>query len=832
MARSRPFAAPAALTLACALGLFAPPAPPAHAQDTPYRTPPPPVGDILNAPRLPRGTPEISRDGARMIVPELPSLIPIASLAEPVEKLAGLEILPTLRANRQLIKFAANGFSIAPLGGGAKVKAQLPADARVVSAKWSNDGKRVACAVLARGGADLWIVEAATGAARKIPRIKLNAVLFAQIEWSNDDSEIYCAALPSPQLGLADPNPVPSGPQVRVGTGRAAAQRTSRDVLKSASDQDRFAYYLSTQLVRVPADGVASPRTLGAAAMIRGWTLSPDERHILVERIAGMPLGFPFYLFPTSVEVWKADGSLAARVGESPLNDRSAISSVAPLGPRDAEWSPDGRALYFFSWQDTPGAEPMKAVKDTTLAQPGIDRLMRLAEPFTGEAQVVTTSPDMQFSQMAWIGETGRLALRASYDPRRVERRLWLDVNAPAVTNVMTLRSTEGVYDNPGNPLTRRVRHQDVLWTDRKGEAIYLAGPGFRKEGQRPFLDRVHLATLKAARLYESEATHLEPVVVLLDEEAKRFVTSRESNREPRNYWLRQAGKKSGARITDYADPAPALTAARRVQFQFARPDGVSLNAEAVLPPDWTEGKPLPTVFWIYPNDYRSAAAASQNRRSPNRFPSQSPLNPEVLVTQGYCVVYPDIAVVGTNDQYVEQIRMSAQAAVDECVKRGFTDRGRIGVGGHSYGAFSTANMLAHTDLFRAGVASDGAYNRTLTPFTFQAEERTLWQARETYLQMSPFMYADQINEPLLLMHNLDDTNVGTHPMQSDRMYEALNGMGKTVTLVQYPFEDHGPASKETVLDYWARAIEWFDRYVKNAGPGSGPSSASGNAVP
>jgi len=626
---------------------------------------------------------------------------------------------------------------------------------------------------------------------------------------------------------------VPTGPQLRVGTGRAAAQRTSRDVLKNSDDQARFAWFLTSQLLRVPVAAGGTPQAIGAPAMIGRWLPSPDERHIAVTRMAATPpLGFPFYLFPTTTEIWKADGSLAARVGDSPLNDRSAISSVATLGPRDYAWAPDGKSLWFFSWQDTPGAEAAKAVKDTTLAQPGTDRLMRLNEPFTGEPQIVTTSTDMQFSQMAWIGQSSRLMLRADYQPRRSERRMWLDTAHPEAVTVLTLRSTEGVYDNPGTPLSRPAAHMGVLWATPKNDALYLAGPGFSKDGQRPFLDRVDLQTGKATRLYQSEATYLEAVVQLIDPAAKGFVTTRESNREPRNYWLRQTGKKSGTPITAFADPAPALTASQRVQFKFARPDGVALNAEAVLPADWKQGKPLPTVFWIYPNDYRSAAAASQNRRSPNRFPSQSPLNPEVLVTQGYCVVYPDIAVVGTNDQYVEQIQMSAKAAVDECVKRGYTDPARIGVGGHSYGAFSTANMLAHTDLFKAGTASDGAYNRTLTPFTFQAEERTLWQARETYLQMSPFMYADQINEPLLLLHNLDDTNVGTHPMQSDRMYEALNGLGKTVTLVQYPYEDHGPAGRESVLDYWARVIEWFDKYVKSGDVKGSAATASEGARP
>jgi len=303
--------------------------------------------------------------------------------------------------------------------------------------------------------------------------------------------------------------------------------------------------------------------------------------------------------------------------------------------------------------------------------------------------------------------------------------------------------------------------------------------------------------------------------VAILDGEAARVVTTRETNHEPRNYWLRTAGKKSGLQLTAFADPAPALTTSQRVQFTFQRPDSVKLNAEAVLPADWKAGHALPTVFWIYPNDYRSAASSSQNRRSPNRFPSQSPLNPEVLVTQGYCVVYPDIAVVGTNDKYVEQIRMSAQAAVDESVKRGFTDRARIGVGGHSYGAFTTANLLAHSDLFKAGVARSGAYNRTLTPFGFQSEQRVYWEAPEVYLNMMPFQVANKINEPIMLIHGMADDNTGTFPVQSERMYAALKGLGATVDYIQLPNEAHGYLARETVGDVVARMIEWYDRYVK-----------------
>ena len=808
------------LLLAPVLLAFAAPglAAPASAGETPtYRTPPKVVADILTAPRVPRGVPSVSPDGARVLLVDQPSLIPIATLAEPVEKLAGLEILPALFANRSALKTASSGFSIVAVADGRKVRARLPENARLGALRWSPAGDRIACVNYGTAGAELWLVDAATGAARRIEDVRLNAVLGAAFEWTPDGHAIYCATVPADRGVPAAPGRIPSGPQVRVGAGRPTPQRTARDVLRTAEDQARFAAYVQSQIVRVPAEG-GTPQTIGAPGALWDWSLSPDGRNLLVTRFAdSAPLGFPFYLFPHTVEVWSAEGQPVAKVGEAPLNDRSAISSVAELGPRSPSWSPDGKSIWFFSWQDTPGADPLKAIKDTTLAQPGTDRLMRLVAPFSGEPVAVATS-DFQMGGTGWTADGAKLLVFEGYQPRRRSRTWWID---PAQANpkrtVLIVRSTEGVYDDPGRPITIPGRQPTTLWTSSDGKSVYFAGDGFRADGQRPFLDRLDLATGKHTRLFESEADHLESVLTLLSSNGRRFLTSRQSNREPPNLFVREGGKKSGRRISDYADPAPALTASQRFQFKFARPDSVWLNAEAVLPADWKPGTRLPTIFWVYPTDYRSAVAASQNRRAPNRFPSQSPLNPEVLVTQGYAVVYADIAVVGTNDQYVKEIGASAGAAIDECVRRGFCDRDRVGVGGHSYGAFSTANLLAHTDLFRAGTASDGAYNRTLTPFTFQAEERTLWEARDTYLQMSPFLYADRIHSPLLLLHNMDDTNVGTNPIQSQRMFEALNGLGKTTTLIEYPYEDHGPTGRESVLDYWSRLIEWFDRYVKNA---------------
>ena len=811
-------------------------APAARAADTPvYQTPPAAVADILTAPRLPRSAPNLSPGGVWIAQSDLRSLIPIAVLAEPVEKLAGFEILPQLHALRRDLKTAAAGVTFYNVADGHKVRAQLPADARVGAVVWSNKGDRAACALFADGGADLWIVEAATGAAKRIEGVKLQGVPALWMEWVHGDAGIYALVVAPgvqvPGFGAR----VPSGPAVRSASGHAAPQRTSRDVLRTSEDQARFESFVTSRVVEVAtAGGKLWPLTDSAPVASIG--LAPDENSLLVTRYTlPVPVGFPAALFPTATEIRARTAKNAmglddkaplemVRLAAAPLNTRSAIASTAPLGPREFTWAPDGKSLWAADWEDAAGADMNAAVRDTTLPPPGRDRIIRWDAPFTGAPREVA-SAQWPVQALHFTSDGARLFIEESYEPRRDERVWWLSVANPAQRRVDVLRSTEGVYDAPGNLVTFTQRHSEVVRVTADGKAFYRAGEGFRATGQQPFLDRCAFAGGRPARVFESDAKHLEEVVGVSDPAAKAFLTLRQSATEPPNYMLRHAGQASARPITDFADPAPALSHAQRLTFEFTRSDGVKLHAEAVLPADWKSGQALPTLFWIYPNDYRSAAAASQNRTSPNRFPSQSALNPEVLVTQGYAVVKPDLAIVGTNDQYVSELQKSAQAAVDECVKRGFTDRDRIAVAGHSYGAFSTVNCLAHTKLFRAGLASDGAYNRTLTPFTFQAETRTLWEAKDTYLSMSPFLYANQIDAPLLLAHNQDDTNVGTNPIQSDRLFEALNGLGKTAALVQYPYEDHGPVARETVLDYWSRALEWFDKYVKNA-----PARADGAA--
>jgi dipeptidyl aminopeptidase/acylaminoacyl peptidase len=348
-------------------------------------------------------------------------------------------------------------------------------------------------------------------------------------------------------------------------------------------------------------------------------------------------------------------------------------------------------------------------------------------------------------------------------------------------------------------------------------------GDGASPQGDRPFVDRMNLENRRAERLWQSSDTAYESAVAVLDGRATRIVTRRESRESPANYVVRHLRdpKVQPVTLTRLANPAPALATVRRELVAYERPDGVKLSGTLYYPTDYREGQRVPVIFWIYPREFASADAAGQVSGNANRFVLPGGASHLFLLTQGYAVLdNPTLPVVGgdsANNTYVDQTVASAKAAIDYLTGRGIAD-GNFGVGGHSYGAFATANLLAHSDLFKAGVARSGAYNRTLTPFGFQNEQRTFWEARDVYLRMMPFSYADKVNEPILMIHGMADNNSGTFPIQSERMYAALKGHGATVEYVQLPFESHGYAARESVMDVVARMIAWFDRYVKGNG--------------
>ncbi|MCS6861560.1 MAG: prolyl oligopeptidase family serine peptidase, partial [Abditibacteriales bacterium] len=501
------------------------------------------------------------------------------------------------------------------------------------------------------------------------------------------------------------------------------------------------------------------------------------------------------------------------KVASLPLAENVPIDGV-PTGPRSVHWRPTEPATLV--WVEAlDDGDPRKKV-------PHRDRVLMWKAPFEGQPTELTKTQH-RYSGIIW-GEKGLALLREFDRDRRWSRTFLINADNPSQSPrlVWDLSSQER-YNNPGAPVMRPLPNgQSVMW--QHGNHIFLSGQGATPQGDRPFLDRFDLTTLKSERIFRCDENSYESVVALVADDGSRFITRYETPNDPPNYFLRTvAPSPQKVALTNFPDPAPQLRGIKKQLITYKRADGVPLSFTLYLPADYQPGQRLPTVVWAYPMEFTDPSTAGQVSGSPHRFTLISGASHLFFLTQGYAVL-DDVAmpVVGdpetVNNTFIEQIIANAQAAIDKAVELGVTDRHRVGVGGHSYGAFMTANLLAHCDLFRAGIARSGAYNRTLTPFGFQNERRTIWEAPDLYIKVSPFMFAHKINEPILLIHGEADNNAGTFPIQSERLFHAIKGNGGTVRFVSLPHESHGYIARESVEHTLFEMIAWFDRYVKNAG--------------
>ncbi len=540
---------------------------------------------------------------------------------------------------------------------------------------------------------------------------------------------------------------------------------------------------------------------------------SPDGRQILVLKVH-RPYSYvvPLSRFPGQLSILTVQGRLVRELADLPLRDAVPVDfDAVPTGPRSVSWREGVPAVL--TWAE---ARDNGNPRNDAMVR---DRVFELGEPFTGAPEVLADL-EFRYAGIEWTAD-GRGLLQERWFKTRRSRTWVLTSDQP---RLLFDRSTEDRYNDPGDFLTRPTAFGPVVQLSPDGSAAWLTGAGASPEGDRPFLDQVTLASGAITRRWRSEAPYYEDVITLLDGTGTRILTRRESVEQPPNYVVRDLANGSAAAVTAFTDPAPQFAGIKPQLLRYTRADGVALTAKLYLPPGYLPGSaPLPFFFWAYPEEFKSREAASQVTGSPYRFERPSGADPLFLLTQGYGILDgPTMPIVGEGDQepndtYIEQLVASAQAAVDKVVAMGVADPSRIAVGGHSYGAFMTANLLAHSRLFRAGIARSGAYNRTLTPFGFQAEERTYWQAREVYDRMSPFTYADSITAPLLLIHGEADNNTGTFPIQSERMFAAVKGAGGTVRLVMLPGESHGYRARESVGHTLYEMTAWLDRYLKPA---------------
>jgi dipeptidyl aminopeptidase/acylaminoacyl peptidase len=779
-----------------------------HAQER-YRVPPQQIVDILETPGLPEM--HVSPDGGWAALLERPSMLALREIAQPRLHLAGYRLNPRTNGRAASNRAAGEALELVQLRDGRRIRVDLPAGARIDYVTWSPDGRWLAFTNMSDDGYQLWAVRAGETRARRVVDGRLNAAHGAPCRWLDGSHELLCRFVPAGRGMPPERPPVPEAPGIQLSTGEAAPARTFQDLLKDAHDANLFEHYFTAQLAFVdPQAGHVT--NVGAPAIIDEFLPSPDGRYIFVSRTVR-----PFsYIvpdrwrmndwFPREMEIVDRGGAAVRALATLRLEEDVPVDQVRS-GPRGVTWQPGHPAALVW-------------VQDVTGQVAGMqERVYRLATP-QDEPAVLMELED-RFSRMVWGSDGRGLITGVDRYPIRAASwtRTWLVDTRPGVAEPRLVidRSAEERFGDPGTPVVSG----GALVQD--GDWIYMEGDGITADGERPFLDRLNLRTLRTERLWQSDAARYEVPVALLAANAQSLVIRSESPSDPPNFYRVERRQNRRTALTNQADPAPQLRGVGRRVLTYERADGVRLAGVVYTPAGWDGITPLPTVVWAYPREFVSPDAAAQVPTQDNRFTRFGGASHMFLLLDGYAVFDgPSIAILGgrtANDTYIEQLVSSAQAAVDAVVEAGIADRDRIGVGGSSYGGFMTANLLAHSRLFRAGLARSAAHNRTLTPFGFQNEQRTLWDAPEVYLRMSPFMNAHQIEAPMLLMHGAEDANPGTFPVQSERMFHALKGLGKVSRLVMLNHEDHGYGARESIFHAITEMIDWFDQHVKNAPP-------------
>lgn len=777
-----------------------------------YQTPPKAIADLL----LAKPTPSISLDkkATWMLIMERNSYPTVEELGQPEVRVAGLRLNPNnFSPSRQNF---INGLKLKNIKTGKESSiVGLPANLLAGNISWSPDEKQIAFTHTTGSRVDLYVLAVEKAIATKINKTALNATLGPVFSWVNEGTLLY-TTITQPASMMPKRPITPVGPSIQESVGKAAPSRTYQDLIRSPYDEEAFAFLTSSQLVK-NTNGIETK--MGSPAIYTSFEVSPDKKYLLTETIQ-KPFSYLViaYSFASRVSIQDMNGKTLKVLANLPSAETtpSGYDNVQPV-PCAFAWRNDAAATI--TW-----CEPL----DSGLIKKNMeyhDVVYALSAPFNGQPSTVVKTK-MRFRGIVW-GNEHFAWVNEGLTGKQLQKASRLD---PATGTVETLfeRNTTDAYNSPGSPVLTRSSFGrpviDMLSNDR----LLMNNPiGSSPNGDLPYLAEFDLKTKKQNILWRSAPGTYEAVVSVLDAENLQVVTRRESQTEVPNYFIQNLKSKTdNQQITAFVNPYPALNGVTKEKVKYKRADGVDLTGDLYLPKgyDKTKDGPLPLLMWAYPREYNSAADAAQVRGSKDRFTTLSWGSPIFYVTQGFAVLdnaeMPIVAAnadAKPNDTFIEQLKLNAEAAIKAMSDMGIADPKRVAVGGHSYGAFMTAHLLSHTNLFKAGLARSGAYNRTLTPFGFQAEERTYWEAPDLYYKMSPFSYANKIKTPILLVHGEADDNPGTFPINSERLYNAIKGHGGTVRLVYLPYEAHGYRGKENLLHLLWEQNEWLNRFVKNA---------------
>ena len=786
----------------------------AEANDNMWKSPDEDILKILHAPQLPRIS--ISPKRTHMLLSD-PIIYPtLSELAEPMLKLAGTRVNP--KNNYYHGRHGGTSPRVLTIKGGKTVNLNIPENAEVLSTYWTVDGKDFAMAVGFEDRIELWEGDI-SGNIAKVPDMILNPLMDGAVKWFPNQEKMLIRRIKD--RGAAPQKPsMPKGPKILEDSG-ASARSTyeSRNLLETAFDDELFTYYNECELViydtKTKQTQVVGPR---AAYIYAG--ISPDGNYLLIERLK-KPWSHEvaWWRFANDIEVWDLNGKLLKTIANHPVANEVPVRGVI-TGPRSVSWQPTAPHTLF--WREAlDGGDPMAKVDFR-------DRLVQWEAPFKGEPKEVFKAEHR--IQSAMWGETDGMLMVYQRERMKRWRYVWLlDVNKGTSREWFDLDENDR-YNDPGNPLFTQLDNGKYVIKVEDG-AMYFRGSGGSKDGDRPFVDRRNIETGETERIFRCDKDKYE-YFVGFGEESNSFIMSSESPETVPNFYLAEIGKSIKADagecaraitkqpITKFQDPSPELRQIENKIVRYERNDGVELSFQLLLPPGYKEGTKVPTVVYAYPMEY-SAKTAGQVRGSSNRFMRIWGPSHKYFLMRGYAVLdntaMPMIGDPETvYDSFVPQLVADAEAAVEKAIDMGIADPDRIGVIGHSHGGLMVANLLAHTDLFCAGIARSGSYNKTNQPFGFQGERRSLFEATKSYIDCSPTFFADKVNEPILIIHGDDDSNPGTLTFQSEVFYEGVRGSGGTARLVLLPFEDHGYRAKESIEHVLWEQMTWFDKYVKN----------------
>ncbi len=783
---------------------------------TGYQAPPKMMADLVDAPRRPGAT--VSDDKQWVALLHRPGAPGIVELAQPEEKLAGLRINPAIFAPSRSTGYT--GIELRSLISGEKVPVSDLPEGKVMNAAFSPDSKNLAFILETSAGLSLWNYRLETGTTSQVASEFINASLRgSKFRWKHDSSGFYTRLT----VSAADQKPLQSvtdiKPVIQTTTGQKAAVRTYSNLLKTPYDEDLFEFLTTSRIADISLNGEV--RLLGKAGMYKSFTASPDGQYLLVSQLK-RPFSYlvPQSRFPLLTEVWTTDGELVTQVADLPSGETipKGFDSVIE-GRRSIAWRGDKAATLV--WAEALDGGDMSTETDHH------DSVYTWNAPFKESPQRLLNI-ERRFAGIEWGNDDFAIVTDWRFSDRQL--RAWkFSPAAPATDKILfQQRSYNDRYNDPGNFVTAKNEFGvDVIKVFGDNDKVLLTGRGASPEGNIPFMDEFDFGTASKQRLWQSEAPYYEQIVMPINDDATRVLTLRESVNEQPNFFIRDISNNSLTQFTDFPHPSPAFVGIKKELIHYQRADGVDLTGTLYLPPGYDESQgPIPVLMWAYPLEYRDKAVASQVTDSPYEFVRVSYWGPLPHLAQGFAVFDdPKMPIIGTgdelpNDNFRQQLVESAIAAVNVLVSRGIADPDRIAIAGHSYGAFMVANLLAHSNLFKAGIARSGAYNRSLTPFGFQGEERSFWEGQDVYAAMSPFFHAEKIDEPMLMIHGKEDPNSGTFPMQSERMFAAIKGLGGNTRLVMLPHEQHGYRARESLLHMLWEQQQWLQKHVTEAPPG------------